>query len=120
MTREKIKATFYELTRFYGNAKKIGSYVVRDCLTEVFSQRCPNDIRRNLESFIISYDNKSYKLEYKIKKNVTGNTCYVTQTYYVCSDVLEQDEYIVHFPDDLKLFKKKVKQDGNKFYERNG
>lgn len=118
MTKQKVKDTFYELTRFYGQAKKIGTYVVRDCLTEVFTVRCPSKISRDLDSFIIVYLNKQHRLEYRIKRNVADNTCYVTQTNYIGLDVLEQDKYIVHFPDDTKLFKKKVKHDVKNLYER--
>lgn len=118
MTKQKVKETFYELTRFYGQAKKIGTYIVRDCLTEVFTVRCPNKISRDIEAFIVTYVNKSYKLEYRIKRNVSDNTCYVTQTNYIGSDVLNVDKYIVHFPVDTKLFRNKVKCDAKNLYER--
>lgn len=118
MTRKQIKETFYELTKNYGSAKKIGTRITRDCLTEVFSVRCPNMICRDIDSFIVVYTNKSYKLEFRIKRNVVGDTCYVTQTNYIGRDVLESDKYVVHFPDDTKLFKKKVKYDADKLYER--
>lgn len=118
MTKKQIKDTFYELTKNYGSAKKIGTRITRDCLTEVFSVRCPNRIYRDLDSFIVCYTNKSYKLEYRIKRNVVGDTCYVTQTNYIGSDVLDSDEYVVHFPADTKLLKQKVKCDAKNIYER--
>lgn len=118
MTKKKVKETFYELTRFYGMAKKIGSYVVRDCLTEVFSAKCPTKISRDVESFIIVYENNKDKLEYRVRKNVANNTCAVTQINYVGLDVLDEDKYVVHFPEDTDLFKNKVKYDTRNFYER--
>lgn len=118
MTKKQVKDTFYELTRFYGSARKIGNYTVRDCLTEVFSVCCPNQIYRDTEAFVITYTNKSTKLEYRIRKNVVGDTCYVTQINYVGRDVLDEDKYVVHFPTDTELFKGKVKYDTDKFYER--
>ena len=118
MTKNKVKETFYELTKFYGQAKKIGTRITRDCLIQVFTVRCPNKIYRDLESFIIVYTNKTYKLEYRIKRNVSDNTCYVTQTNYIGSDVLDTDKYVVRFPIDTKLFKTIVKNDTKKFYER--
>lgn len=123
MNRETIKRTFYELTRFYKSdvtdGQKISSRIVRDSLTEIFSVRCPNTIIRDVDSFIITYRKNTCSLEYKIKKNVADNTCYVIQTEYLNEDIIEQDNYKVHFPDDTKLFKRKVKNDTKKFYERN-
>lgn len=118
MTKKQVKDTFYNLTRFYGMARKIGSYIVRDCLTEVFSVCCPTQICRDAEAFVITYTNKPNKLEYWIRKNVINNTCYVTQIDYVGSDMSEIDTYVVHFPEDTELFKGKVAYDTDKFYER--
>ena len=121
MTRKKIKETFYNLTRHYKSevvdGKKVSSYIVRDCLTEVFSVRCPDKIVRDVDAFVITYINKTYKLVYRVRKNVSDNTCYVTQFNYDGSYALE-DKYIVHFPADTKLFKKKVKNDTDKLHER--
>ena len=118
MTKKKVKETFYDLTRNYGSAKKIGTRITRDCLTEVFSVRCPNKIYRDLDSFIVTYLNKIYTLEYRIRRNVTGDTCYVTQINYVGRDTLDTEEYVVHFPTDVNIFKNKVKYDTRNFYER--
>lgn len=118
MTKNKVKETFYELTKNYGSAKKIGTRITRDCLTEVFSVRCPNKIYRDIDSFIVTYLNKIYTLEFHIRRNVVGDTCYVTQINYVGRDVLDKEEYVVHFPADVRLFKRKVKIDAKNFYER--
>ena len=123
MNRKNIKRIFYELTRFYKSdvidGKKVSSRIVRDCLTEVFSVRCPKTIIRDVESIIVTYKKNFYALEYRIRKNVADNTCNIIQTEYLNEDIIEQDNYRVHFPADTKLFKKKVKNDTKKFYERN-
>lgn len=123
MNRKNIKRIFYELTRFYKSdvidGKKVSSRIVRDCLTEVFSVRCPKTIIRDVESIIVMYKKNFCTLEYKIRKNVADNTCNVIQTEYLNEDIIEQDNYRVHFPADTKLFKRKVKNDTKKFYERN-
>lgn len=123
MNRKNIKRIFYNLMRFYKSdaidGNKILSKIVRDSLTEIFSVRCPHTIIRDVDSFIITYRKNTYSLEYRIRKNVADNTCYVIQTEYLNEDIIEQDNYKVHFPDDTKLFKRKVKNDTKKFYERN-
>lgn len=121
MRRDTLKQKLYDITRFYYSdavkTKKVSSYVVRDCLYKVFAYRCPNDIFRDLDSIIVSYNKPNYTFKYRIKKNVNDNTCYVTQSLYCNDDVLESENYIVHFPTDLKLFKSKFIHDIKKFYE---
>lgn len=119
MRRDTLKQKLYDITRFYYSdtikTKKVSSYVVRDCLYKVFSGKCPNEVFRDLDSIIVSYNKLNYSLEYKIKKNVSDNTCYVNQSLYCNDDLIDEDKYIVHFPIDLKLFKSKVKNDIQKF-----
>lgn len=121
MRRDTLKQKLYDLTKFYYSdtikTKKVSSYVVRDCLYNIFSYRCPNDIYRDLDSIIVVYSKPNYTIKYRIKKNVNDNTCYITQSLYCNDDVIESEEYIVHFPVDSKIFKDKVKQDIRKFYE---
>lgn len=123
MKRETVKRIFYELTRFYKSdaidGRKVSSRIVRDCLTEIFSVRCPDTIIRDVESIIVTYRKNTCSLEYKIKKNIADNTCNIIQTEYLNEDIIERDNYKVHFPADTKLFKRKVKNDTKKFYERN-
>lgn len=123
MNRKNIKRIFYNLMRFYKSdaidGNKILSKIVRDSLVEIFSVRCPHTIIRDVDSIIVKYKKNTSFLEYRIKKNVNNNTCYVIQTEYLNEDIVEQCSYITHFPDDTKLFKKKVKEDTKKFNERN-
>ena len=108
---------FYKSDAIDGN--KILSKIVRDSLVEIFSVRCPHTIIRDVDSIIVTYKKNTSFLEYRIKKNVNNNTCYVIQTEYLNEDIVEECSYITHFPDDTKLFKKKVKEDTKKFNERN-
>lgn len=123
MNRKNIKRIFYNLMRFYKSdaidGNKILSKIVRDSLVEIFSVRYPHTIIRDVDSIIVTYKKNTSFLEYKIKKNVNNNTCYVVQTEYLNEDIIEQCSYITYFPDDTKLFKKKVKEDTKKFNERN-
>lgn len=67
MKRETVKRTFYELTRFYKSdaidGRKVSSRIVRDCLTEIFSVRCPDTIIRDVESIIVTYRKNTCSLE---------------------------------------------------------
>ena len=97
MNRKNIKRIFYNLMRFYKSdaidGNKILSKIVRDSLVEIFSVRCPHTIIRDVDSIIVTYKKNTSFLEYRIKKNVNNNTCYVIQTEYLNEDIVEQCNY---------------------------
>ena len=124
MTRKQVEQKLNDITKLYktdvGQSKKISSKVTRDALIEVFTVRCPNDIYRDKDSIIVLYQKKYYDMVFEIKRNERYDTCHIQQSVYCNGDLVKDDKYRVSFPDDVKLLKRKVKEDTYNFYNTEG
>ena len=124
MLKKQVEQKIIELTKHYktgvGQSKKISSKITANALIEVFTVRCPNDIYRDKDSIIVLYQKKFYDMIFKVKRNQRSDVCVIQQSIYCNGDLVQDDKYRVSFPDDIKLLKRKVKEDTYNFYNKEG